>query len=87
VICSGMGRRAVEALNVEGIKTYYSASKSVREILGQFKENKLVEMDPQKACRGHGQRAGHDQTPEGCAHGRGQGYGRGPGPGTGGRGN
>jgi predicted Fe-Mo cluster-binding NifX family protein len=64
VICSGMGRRAIEVLNSEGIKIYHSPSSSVGEIIAKLKTEDLVEMDPLTACRGHGQ-----------GHGMGMGHG------------
>lgn len=82
VVCSGMGRRAIEALNSEGIEIYKSNSVKVGEVIEQIKSGDLEKMDPAKACRGHGQKAGF-------AHGgdfgpvagqgilRGSGYGRG----------
>lgn len=76
VICAGMGMRAIYALNSEGIKIYSSESKPVSEVLEKIKAGLLVEMDPSRACPGHGQhtdpanqalgvgRMGHG----GCAH-------------------
>ena len=58
VICTGMGRRAIEALNSEGIKIYHADSKEVSAVINQIKEDKLTEMDPARACRGHGQPRG-----------------------------
>ena len=62
VICSGMGMRAINALNAEGIKVYRADSGTVGEVIVQIKEGTLVEMDPRTACRGHGQTGG-------CGHG------------------
>ncbi len=56
VVCSGMGRRAIEALNSEGIKIYMADSKKVSDTVEQIKSGKLNEIDPAKACRGHGQK-------------------------------
>lgn len=58
VVCAGMGRRAVEALNGEGIKTYLADGKTVREIVAQMKSGELAEIDPRQACRGHAQHLG-----------------------------
>jgi len=58
VVCAGMGRRAVEALNSEGVKTYLAGGKTVGEIVTQLKNGELVEIDPLKSCRGHGQHRG-----------------------------
>ncbi|MEW6411945.1 MAG: NifB/NifX family molybdenum-iron cluster-binding protein [Candidatus Zixiibacteriota bacterium] len=92
VVCSGMGRRAIEALNSEGIKIYHCESTRVRDIVVQIKTGDLEEIDPATACHGHGQRGG-------CAHHggrtsiveieqqrrRGGGFGQGGGRGQGGR--
>ena len=89
VVCGGMGRRAVEALSSEGIKVFVAESESVKETVEKIKAGSLSEIDPAKACRGHGQMQG------GCAHvtelstetgqraGRGSGYGQGAGRGQG----
>jgi len=83
VVCSGMGRRAIEALNTEGIKIYQADSERVGNVIESFKSQRLVEIDPAKACHGQGQQGG-------CAHGqleggqgRGAGFGLGPGRGQG----
>ena len=83
VVCVGMGRRAIEALNVEGIRIYHSGSSKVSEVVENIKTGNLQEMDPAKACRGHGQHA-DPNVAHGCAHGRGSGFGQGPGRGQGG---
>ena len=61
VICSGMGRRAIEALSTEGIKVYKAGDDRVSDIVVKIKANDLVEIDPARACMGHGQK-------DGCAH-------------------
>jgi len=75
IICSGMGRRAIEALHSEGIKIYQTKSKKVEEIIKEIKADDLTEIDPLKACSGHGQRTGFvhgssSRNPQGmgCAH-------------------
>lgn len=74
VVCAGMGRRAIEALNSEGIKTYHADSMMVSQVIEQLKANALTEMDPRTACRGHGQQAGMSHGPHAPAATR-------PGPG------
>jgi len=73
VVCGGMGRRAVEALNAEGIKIYLAGGDTVQAVVEQLKASALEEIDPLRACRGHGQR--HDLGPGDL--GRGSGYGPG----------
>jgi predicted Fe-Mo cluster-binding NifX family protein len=58
VVCAGMGRRAVETLNGEGIKTYLADGKTVSEIVAQMQSGGLTEIDPRQACRGHAQHSG-----------------------------
>lgn len=74
VICTGMGRRAIEALNAEGIRIYQSGGETVREAVEKFTSGQLTEMDPARACRGHGQ-----HHTEAYVHmpGRGAGFGQG----------
>lgn len=80
IVCSGMGRRAIMALMMEGIKIYKAESNKVSDIIEALKNNGLAEMDPNRACRGHGQHHHDSQFQPG--EGRGKGYG--PGQGFGG---
>lgn len=61
VICGGMGRRAIEALNAEGIRIFVAESRDVRQVIEQINSGNLTEMDPHAACRGHGDH--HDHRP------------------------
>lgn len=80
VVCTGMGRRAIEALNAEGVRVFHSPSEKVSEIAGRLRSNSLTVMDPLKACRGQGQHGGCSHTPTGdLTPGRGAGYGQGGG--------
>lgn len=80
VICSGMGRRAIEALNAEGIRILQSPWTKISDIAEGLRTNSLTEMDPLRACRGHGQQGGCSHTPDGILMpGRGAGYGQGAG--------
>lgn len=84
VVFTGMGRRAIEALNAEGIRTLQSPSTRVVDIVEALRSNSLSEMDPLKACRGRGQHGGCSHTHEGTLMpGRGAGYGQGSGNGQG----
>jgi len=81
VVCAGLGRRAIEALNSEGIKVYQAESKTVGELVQDIKAEKLTEIDPSKACRGQGQRRDFIHDPDGDTavsrgQGRGAGYGQ-----------
>ncbi|MFH1688326.1 MAG: NifB/NifX family molybdenum-iron cluster-binding protein [bacterium] len=82
VACSGMGRRAIEALSVEGIKVYQSRPGTVAEVVEAMKQQDLPLMDPAKACRGHGQKGGcrpelSAEPKDRLTEGRGSGFGRG----------
>jgi len=78
IVCSVIGRRAVDILNNWGIKVYYSDKKSVRDIVEQIKNNNLPEVDPAKICPGHGEKTDfihgtlHDED---CKCGKGHGSG------------
>lgn len=77
IMCSGMRRRAIEALTSEEIKVYQSESNEVSETVEKIREGSQTEIDPARACRGHGQRAGIAGGESGPAYGRGAGYGQG----------
>jgi predicted Fe-Mo cluster-binding NifX family protein len=90
IVCAGMGRRAIEALNAEGIRICLANGETVRETIEQIRAGELTDIDPARACRGHGQRPARG----GCSHeafdprqggmsGRGSGFGQGPGRGQG----
>ncbi len=81
IVCSGMGRRAIEALMSEGIIIYQAESDRVSDIIEALKNNGLAQIDPAQACRGHGQR--HKMTHIEPMPGRGHGYGPGQGGGRG----
>lgn len=80
VICTGMGRRAVEALNSEGIKTMSVTAKIVKDALVELEDGSAEEIDPARSCRGHGQHL--EDVPLQREQGRGLGLGRGNGPGS-----
>jgi predicted Fe-Mo cluster-binding NifX family protein len=54
IICPGMGRRAVMALENAGIQIYLAQSATVEECLREFSENKLRVITPEEACAGRG---------------------------------
>ncbi|MFH1740011.1 MAG: NifB/NifX family molybdenum-iron cluster-binding protein [bacterium] len=68
VVCGGMGRRAIEMLNMNGIKVYASDKKTVREVVDLIVRGELKELDPAMACAGHGSQHGAM-----CGHGQGEG--------------
>ena len=58
IICSGIGRRAIEMLKNDGVTVFQSDKKTVGEVVEQIKNDNLTEIDPTTACKGHGQRQG-----------------------------
>jgi predicted Fe-Mo cluster-binding NifX family protein len=54
VVCGGMGRRAVELLNSDGIKVYLGSGSTVKTIVEQYKQGNLKELSAEGACAGHG---------------------------------
>jgi len=88
VVCTGMGRRAIEALTSEGVRVYQARSDKVGDVIAKVKTGDLVLIDPARACRGQGQRAacghhGFGPSDVGGGLGRGSGFGQGPGRGQG----
>jgi predicted Fe-Mo cluster-binding NifX family protein len=88
VVCTGMGRRAIEALTSEGVRVYQAPTDKVDDVVEKIKTNDLVLIDPASACRGQGQHGtcghrgfGPDDVRGGL--GRGSGFGQGPGRGQG----
>lgn len=71
IVCSGIGRRAIDMLKADGITVYQSDKDTVGEVVEQIKSNSLEEIDPATACKGHGQRQGFIHgAPGGCGHGQ-----------------
>lgn len=56
VICTGMGRNAVEKLMARGITLFRAPSASVEETLAGLKAGDLSVMDLRQACAGHDHR-------------------------------
>ncbi len=77
IICRGMGRRAVEMMNAQGITIYRTRVESVRDAIAQIKSGALKELDPKQACAGHAGRQTYGPHSDGCGHGEGQGFGPG----------
>lgn len=53
IICSGIGKRAIEILKKDGIVVYQSDERMVAGVVDRIKNGELTEMDPSTACRGH----------------------------------
>ena len=54
VVCSGMGKRAIEKLNEAGIRAYIASGDNVLEVIDNYRTNELVEMTSENACHRHG---------------------------------
>lgn len=54
IITNGMGRRAVQLLNENGIKVYLLNGNTVEEAVEKFESNELLELTLETACGGHG---------------------------------
>lgn len=53
VVCRGMGLRAINALNENGIKAFKATASTVEEIVDKYKKNELEEITADGACRDH----------------------------------
>ena len=54
VVTGGMGARAVQKLNEDGIKAFRAIPGTVEEIVKQFKNKQLNEITVENACAQHG---------------------------------
>jgi predicted Fe-Mo cluster-binding NifX family protein len=55
IMTNGIGRRAVRLFNDGGIKVYALDGNTVKEAIGKFEANDLVELTVENACGGHEQ--------------------------------
>lgn len=53
VVCGGMGARAVQKLNQDGIRAYQAVPGTVAVVLEQFAANQLAEITVDNACSQH----------------------------------
>jgi predicted Fe-Mo cluster-binding NifX family protein len=53
VVCGGMGGRAVQKLNEDGIKAYRASVGTVKDIAEQYVKGGLQEITVQNACAQH----------------------------------
>jgi len=61
MVCGGMGRRALEMMQRQGLRVYRAGEKTVRGALTALAEGKLAELDVAHACGGHGHGSGHGE--------------------------
>lgn len=53
LICSGLGRRAINLFNEHGITVHVGASGRVKEAIEEWKDDRLAEASESDACRRH----------------------------------
>jgi predicted Fe-Mo cluster-binding NifX family protein len=53
VVCRGMGARAVQRLNIGGVKVFVSTAQTVKGVLQEYQENQLTELTIENACTQH----------------------------------
>jgi predicted Fe-Mo cluster-binding NifX family protein len=53
VICGGMGARALNLLNNEGIKAYRANAETVEQVIKELKSGKIEEFTTEAACTQH----------------------------------
>ncbi|OYT27872.1 MAG: dinitrogenase iron-molybdenum cofactor biosynthesis protein [Candidatus Altiarchaeales archaeon ex4484_96] len=53
MVCSSLGRRAVDLFENKGIRVYVGATATVRDAIGQWQSGKLNEATDENACRQH----------------------------------
>jgi len=53
VICVGMGARAVQRLNEDGLKAYRTTAETAEEIVRRYREGILEEITVENACVDH----------------------------------
>lgn len=53
VVCKGMGKGAIAAIERENIKVFTTQSKTVKGAISEFMAGALVKLDPATGCSGH----------------------------------
>jgi predicted Fe-Mo cluster-binding NifX family protein len=53
VVCGGLGVRAIQNLNEEGIKVYRATAGVVEEIISQYEHGRFEEITIENACSQH----------------------------------
>ncbi len=53
MVCKGMGRNAVAAVERAGIKVFTTQGATVQDAIDEFIEGHLVKLDPEAGCQGH----------------------------------
>lgn len=53
MVCKGMGRNAVAAVERSGIKVFTTTASTVGDAVEQFKAGELTKLDAENCCSGH----------------------------------
>jgi predicted Fe-Mo cluster-binding NifX family protein len=53
MVCKGMGRNAVAAVERAGIKVFSTNGATVQEAVSEFLAGNLIKLDPETSCQGH----------------------------------
>ncbi len=53
MVCKGMGRNAIAAVEREGIKVFATGGATVQEAVSEFLIGNLIKLDPEISCQGH----------------------------------
>ena len=53
VICGGMGARALQKLNQQGIRAFKATTGTVEEIIAQYERDSIEELTVENACDQH----------------------------------
>jgi len=53
VVCGGMGARALNKLNQQGIKAFKATTGTVEEIIAQYESDSIKELTVENACNQH----------------------------------
>jgi predicted Fe-Mo cluster-binding NifX family protein len=53
VVCAGMGVRAIQKLNEQGIRAYKASGNTVEEVIEKYRSNELEELTLENACNQH----------------------------------
>lgn len=53
MVCRGMGRNAVAAIEKAGIKVFTTKGVTVQDAVDEFMAGRLVKLDPESSCQGH----------------------------------
>ena len=53
VVCKGMGKSAIAAIERQNIKVFTTQGETVKDAIAEFMAGKLAKLDPATGCKGH----------------------------------